>query len=189
MSYRCVMERKFHCIELLFQRDSSDCVQIVSQPPETASMTVQTSFFIWAFGVSVFVCVMYQCVISDRGSAVSVSVCCALCQHRSALRQLILLRWQTVMEGGTDSRPARPRHTDTLSRARRVHRSDPDGRPETKTHTYTTYCSFRAVSTPLNWANLEWTQAQLKTSQLTESNSLHIFFGCFCCVWSLLKSS
>lgn len=110
---------------------------------------------------------------------VSVSVCCALCQHRSALRQLILLRWQTVMEGGTDSRPARPRHTDTLSRAHRVHRSDPDGRPKTKTHTY---CSFRAVSTPLNWANLEWTQAQLKTSQLTESNSLYIFFGCFAVV-------
>lgn len=119
---------------------------------------------------------MYQCVISDRGSAVSVSVCCAFCQHRSALRQLILLRWQTVMEGGADSRPARPRHTDTLSRAHRVHRSDPDGRPETNTQT--THSSFRAVSTPLNWANLEWTQAQLKTSQLTESNSPHIFVGC-----------
>lgn len=171
------MEKKFHCIELSFQRDSSDCVQIVSQTPETASMSVPTSFFIWAFGVSVFVCVMYQCVISDRGSAVSVSVCCALCQHRSlsdssfcsADRQW----WRAALTPDQ-------RVPDTLTHcpALRVHRSDPDGRPETKTHTHRTVCSFRAVSTPLNWANLEWTQAQLKTSQLTESNSLYIFFGC-----------
>lgn len=92
----------------------SDCARVVSpfrpkaKPPKTTSMSVQTSFFFWAFDVSsrrggalLFVCVMYQCVISDRGSArKSECVLCGYVSHRSALRQLILLRWQTVMEGG-----------------------------------------------------------------------------------------
>lgn len=138
---------------------------------------------VWRGGALLFVCVMYQCVISDRGS-----VCCAVMSAIDLLSDSSFCsadrQWWRAASG---------RHwlqtSDTLSHAHRVYWSALDGRLETKTHTHTRQCRFRAGSTPLNWANLEWTQAQLKTSQLTESNSLYILLSMlYCCIWSLFKS-
>ncbi len=77
--------------------------------------------------------------------------------------------------GGTESRPVT--HCPTLTES-----IDPvwmDGWRQRHTqHTHTHQRRFRAVLAT-NWANLESTQAQLKTSQLTESNSLISCFRCF----------
>ncbi len=180
--------------ELLFQRSRTVrlcadrlCSDNRPNRPKQAPCCPNIIFHlgVWRGGALLFVCVMYQCVISDRGS-----VCCAVMSAIDLLSDSSFCsadrQWWRAASG---------RHwlqtSDTLSHAHRVYWSALDGRLETKTHTHThtRQCRFRAGSTPLNWANLEWTQAQLKTSQLTESNSLYILLSMlYCCIWSLFKS-
>lgn len=118
---------------------------------------------VWRGGALLFVCVMYQCVISDRGS-----VCCAIdllsdSSFCSADRQ-----WWRAASG---------RHwlqtSDTVPRSQSLLICS----GWTAGDKHAAYSRFRAGSTPLNWTNLEWTQAQLKTSQLTESNFLYILLS------------